>query len=129
MLLSYGAKVNATNSGKKTALHYAASVGKKEVVELLLDHGAESWHRDEDGANALDLARAAGHSEVIPPLCKAEVLYFTSLNFRKLDRIYSWTSIYVLLYLRTIIFKHVTLNTYSYLIYDTILNLDNRYFT
>lgn len=40
VLLEAGAKVDALDKNKNTALHYAAGYGRKECVALLLDNGA-----------------------------------------------------------------------------------------
>lgn len=39
-LLEAGAKVDALDKNKNTALHYAAGYGRKECVALLLENGA-----------------------------------------------------------------------------------------
>lgn len=40
VLLEAGAKVDALDKNKNTALHYAAGYGRKECVQLLLENGA-----------------------------------------------------------------------------------------
>lgn len=40
VLLEAGAKADALDKNKNTALHYAAGYGRKECVQLLLDNGA-----------------------------------------------------------------------------------------
>ena len=40
VLLEAGAKVDALDKNKNTALHYAAGYGRKECVALLLENGA-----------------------------------------------------------------------------------------
>lgn len=40
LLISLSADVNAATAQQRTALHYAASKGQRELVELLLQHGA-----------------------------------------------------------------------------------------
>ena len=44
LLISLGADVNAATAQQRTALHYAASKGQRELVELLLQHGAQVRH-------------------------------------------------------------------------------------
>lgn len=41
LLISLGADVNAATAQQRTACHYAASKGQRELVELLLQHGAQ----------------------------------------------------------------------------------------
>lgn len=40
LLVEAGAKVDALDKNKNTALHYAAGYGRKECVALLLENGA-----------------------------------------------------------------------------------------
>lgn len=40
VLLEAGAKVDALDKNKNTALHYAAGYGRKDCVALLLENGA-----------------------------------------------------------------------------------------
>jgi ankyrin repeat protein len=65
LLLEYGAKIDATGTNGKTALHYAAAAGHNRVVQLLLDRGADTSPVDNDGNTAIDLARAAGRSDTV----------------------------------------------------------------
>lgn len=66
-LLAAGAQMDIMPSeGKRwTALMVAAAQGHADTVRALLEAGAKSGLVDDDGHNALDLARAAGHTEVI----------------------------------------------------------------
>jgi ankyrin repeat protein len=67
-LLDAGAAVDAPRLDRKTALILAAANGHADVVRLLLEKGAYHHARDsyEEGHNrALDVAKAAGHTEVI----------------------------------------------------------------
>jgi ankyrin repeat protein len=52
-------------AGGETALHLAAECGRKDAVELLLDHGADPTARDGEGRTPADLAAARGHEEVL----------------------------------------------------------------
>src|SRR5262249_22930221 len=66
-LLRHGARVDdrretvqMTDGGRATALHYAAKAGFVKTIEVLLDHGADSNFRDDNGLTPLDwLARAS----------------------------------------------------------------------
>jgi ankyrin repeat protein len=64
LLIARGAEVNArdTESGA-TALHYAASWGRREAVELLLEKGAEVNARSKAGVSPLGAALQNGHAE------------------------------------------------------------------
>jgi len=48
-----------------SALHYAAVEGQFNIVELLLDRGADVRARDKDGVTAAYRAHAAGHHDVV----------------------------------------------------------------
>ncbi|KAF2639800.1 ankyrin, partial [Massarina eburnea CBS 473.64] len=51
------------------ALHWAASEGKAEAVEFLLDHGADIEAKCSRGRTPLILAAEAGHEQVAKVLC------------------------------------------------------------
>lgn len=79
-LLNAGADVDAreyegterlstrASSGLGTALHYAARKGREDLVRLLLERGASTEIRDTLGRTAADVAREAGHDNLIPAL-------------------------------------------------------------
>ena len=46
----------------------AAQAGELEILELLLQYGADPLGRREDGQTALDLARQEGHSDIVARL-------------------------------------------------------------
>jgi len=55
-LLSLGCEVNAQNNQGMTALMFACSKGMKDVVKLLLDHGADPSICSKDEKSAIDLS-------------------------------------------------------------------------
>ena len=46
-------------------MHYAAMMDKKEIVKLLLDHGADGYKADEEGNTPLSLAIEKGHQDIV----------------------------------------------------------------
>jgi ankyrin repeat protein len=62
-LVGAGADVNARQHGGYTALHAAAQHGSIELMDLLLDGGADPDVATEDGRRAIDFARERGHAE------------------------------------------------------------------
>jgi ankyrin repeat protein len=65
-LLAYGADVNQDHYGL-TALHYATRAGRTELMQLLLDHGANVHCRDNDGLTPLaHLTRTRAKFDLIP---------------------------------------------------------------
>src|SRR5690606_3846241 len=62
LLLENGAQVNARLPGGKTALRFAAMFDRKEVVELMLAHGADPAITDEEGMTAKAAAQMMGAS-------------------------------------------------------------------
>lgn len=60
-MIGKGANANAANAESGwTALHYAAAKGKKDLVESLIEHGAEVNAISTDGENATPLSRLVG---------------------------------------------------------------------
>lgn len=65
-LIAKGANVNWTGkSGAETALMLAASAGSREIVELLLLHGANKQLVDSNGWTAYDYALKSGQSNLL----------------------------------------------------------------
>lgn len=64
-LIEAGADVNATQHGGYTPLLQAAAAGKKDLVVLLLKHGAHPGHVCDQGKLPLDYARERGHTEIV----------------------------------------------------------------
>lgn len=66
-------KVNpkAADAAKRTALHIASSKGYKEIVKLLLDHGADPNQKDIIGNTPLHLAVCTNHVDIVTMLLNA----------------------------------------------------------
>lgn len=62
-LIASGADVNAVTQKGETPLMLAATNGKADVVELLLQQGADKQKKDNSGKTALDYARNAEVSD------------------------------------------------------------------
>jgi ankyrin repeat protein len=63
--LESGAQDNAVQHGGWTPLHQAAAHGNLEMVDLLLDYGADLAMRSDDGRTALMMAEDSQHVAVI----------------------------------------------------------------
>jgi ankyrin repeat protein len=90
VLLANGAEVNATDSGTaKTPLHFAADQGYKDVVELLLAHGAEVNAKTSDGSTPMYLAAEHGYKDVAEVLLahKAEYTFQELAAVDDLERV------------------------------------------
>ena len=61
-LLEAGANINATNEAEYTALHGAAQRGFNEIIEILVQHGADIDKRDYRGRTAYRLAEGGKQS-------------------------------------------------------------------
>ncbi|ESZ93142.1 hypothetical protein SBOR_6469 [Sclerotinia borealis F-4128] len=72
ILLGRGVSAMASNSCNTTAMHYAASNGHVELVQLLIDAGADaSISQSDDNRNMpLELAARKGHEKVVSLLLK-----------------------------------------------------------
>lgn len=64
-LLEHGADPNAVQAGGWTPLHSAANQGDLPLVEMLLASGADRFAKSDDGRDALAMASANNHAEVI----------------------------------------------------------------
>lgn len=64
LLLSHGAQINQQSTQGQSALHLAAGCGHKEVVEVLVQSGADMFALDFDGFTPADRADKSEHSEV-----------------------------------------------------------------
>ena len=64
-LLESGAQVNVIQRGGWTPLHQAAAHGNPEMVDLLLNYGADPAMKSDDGRTALMMAEDGQHFAVI----------------------------------------------------------------
>ena len=65
LLLQAGATVDAVGNNGWTALHLAAYHGYIQVVEALLNAGADKAVKDKNGRTALDDAQRKNHPAVV----------------------------------------------------------------
>ena len=65
VLLQAGATVDAVNDDGFTALHLAAHQGKIQVVEALLNAGADKALKNQWGDTALDDAQSENHPAIV----------------------------------------------------------------
>ncbi|MCJ1378973.1 hypothetical protein MMC17_002072 [Xylographa soralifera] len=63
--------VNAADKKRRTALHWAASIGQEATVKLLLDHGAKIGARTNRRQTPLHMAAEEGHLEAVELLIAA----------------------------------------------------------
>ncbi|CAG9794625.1 unnamed protein product [Diatraea saccharalis] len=68
-LLERGARVDAQDIQRKTALHYAIQEHRLETARLLLDHGADPHLASRAGDDALRIACLKGAAQVVSLLC------------------------------------------------------------
>jgi ankyrin repeat protein len=54
-----------------TALHVAASLGKIDLLRMLLEHGADARIQSRDGNTAADIAEQDDHQEIADSLREA----------------------------------------------------------
>ncbi|CAB0041921.1 unnamed protein product [Trichogramma brassicae] len=74
LLVSRGARINATNRGDDTPLHLASAHGHREIVQLLLKHKADVNVTNEHGNTALHYACFWGYEAVAEDLVAAGAL-------------------------------------------------------
>jgi ankyrin repeat protein len=70
-LLDAGAEADARQSGGWTPLQSAAHNGDLPLVELLLQHGADSAAVNDDGLDAAALAERSGDAETVERIRRA----------------------------------------------------------
>ena len=64
-LIDAGAQIDAEQAGGFRPLHQAAASGHLELLELLLEAGADPEGENDTGKTALDLARERGHDPIV----------------------------------------------------------------
>ena len=65
LLLNRGADPDVTSiAGRLTPLHFAASAGHKDIVEMLLRNGCNAFPIDSDNLSPADYAMRGGHEEI-----------------------------------------------------------------
>ena len=64
LLLAHGADPNATQVGGFTPLFSAATANRRDLVDLLIESGAQAHHRSDLGKTAAEFARERGHTEL-----------------------------------------------------------------
>eukprot|EP00002_Diphylleia_rotans_P021143 TRINITY_DN4114_c0_g1_i1.p1 TRINITY_DN4114_c0_g1~~TRINITY_DN4114_c0_g1_i1.p1 ORF type:complete len:150 (-),score=47.22 TRINITY_DN4114_c0_g1_i1:88-537(-) len=62
-MISAGVSIDSPAQDRMTALHFAASNGKTNVVEYLLTHGADVNGQAQKGKTALHFASSKGHHD------------------------------------------------------------------
>jgi ankyrin repeat protein len=65
-----GADLNATDQDGRTALHYAAAAGSREIALLLVEQGVRLDVADNEGNTAADVAAGNGNRELAAYLGK-----------------------------------------------------------
>ena len=64
LLLKHGAPVNSAQAGGFTPIFSAAIANRRDLVEVLLAHGANPHCKSDAGNTAADFARERGHAEL-----------------------------------------------------------------
>lgn len=70
LLTNSSCKINILDNNSRTALHWAALLGKTIVCGLLLDHHAKYDCPDTSGAKPLHYAVEGGHVETVEVLMR-----------------------------------------------------------
>jgi ankyrin repeat protein len=64
LLLEHGAQANATQAGGFTPIFSGAIANRHDLAEILLAHGAEPRHKNDQGKTPAEFARERGHAEL-----------------------------------------------------------------
>ncbi|XP_058844903.1 dynein axonemal heavy chain 12-like isoform X3 [Acipenser ruthenus] len=73
LLIRFGADVNQQGVHRRTALHEAARLGRRDTVDLLLRCGADPDPRSSYGLTPLALAAQCGHTDIVQALLQKGV--------------------------------------------------------
>ncbi|MGH0136033.1 UNVERIFIED_CONTAM: hypothetical protein FKN15_058797 [Acipenser sinensis] len=73
LLICFGADVNQQRAHRRTALHEAARLGRRDTVDLLLRCGADPDPRSSYGLTPLALAAQSGHTDIVQALLQKGV--------------------------------------------------------
>ncbi len=65
ILIEYGANVNDIGYDSMNVLQFAVEMGEYDIVELLLENGANVKHKDKKGRTALSMAKEGYNSKMI----------------------------------------------------------------
>jgi len=68
ILLDHGAKIDAKDGSAYTPLMWAATLGSRETIMLLLKHGADRTIKSDKGETAKDMATRYGYTEAADAL-------------------------------------------------------------
>lgn len=68
ILLEHGAKIDAQDGSAYTPLMWAADIGSRETIMLLLKHGADRNIKSDKGETAKDIATRYGFTEAVNAL-------------------------------------------------------------
>ena len=71
-LLDAGANITRRDNFRRTPLHWAADLGRADIVDILLAKGAPINARDRYGRTPLQLATGKGHKEAVDKLLAQE---------------------------------------------------------
>lgn len=63
-LLAAGANANAVQVGGFTPIFSAATANRKDLAEVLIEHGGDPRHRNDQGKSPADFARERDHAEL-----------------------------------------------------------------
>eukprot|EP00731_Ephydatia_muelleri_P002690 Em0001g2690a len=85
------ATINQVDNLGCDALHWASKQGKHDVVETLMQKGADIHHCDKDGSTALHAAATGGHEDTVKSLLRHGIKPSVQNNFGKTAMYYAET--------------------------------------